>query len=54
MFISDVAQIRLEPSNLASHPVAGLGGDLFVDSSKRLWFCIAGGNPANWKQVQLV
>jgi hypothetical protein len=36
------AQIRLHPSTDATHPTSGSGGDLFVDASKRLWFCKGG------------
>ena len=37
-FASKQAQLRLVPSNAASHPSAGAKGDLFVDASGRLWF----------------
>ena len=47
------AALRLMPSGAANHPTSGAAGDLFVDKSHRLWFC-TGGNPAVWKQVQLV
>ena len=36
------AQVRLEPSGAASHPASGAAGDLFVDRSRRLWFCKGG------------
>jgi hypothetical protein len=42
------AQIRLDPSAAATHPASGAAGDLFVDSSHRLWFCKGG---ATWKQL---
>jgi hypothetical protein len=47
------AQAKLVPSAAATHPTAGQAGDLFVDSTTRLWFCTATGNPATWKQVQV-
>jgi hypothetical protein len=42
------AQIRLDPSTAATHPPSGAGGDFFVDTSKRLWFCKGG---TTWKQL---
>ena len=36
------AQIRLEPSTAATHPDSGAAGDIFVDASKRVWFCKGG------------
>jgi len=41
-FSGQKAQIRLDPSTAATHPASGLAGDLFVDKSKRLWFCKGG------------
>lgn len=46
-FSGGAAQVRLVPAD-GAHPAAGLAGDLFVDSAKRLWFCKGG---ANWVQV---
>jgi hypothetical protein len=37
-----VAQLRLQPSTLATHPASGAAGDLVVDVNKRLWFCKGG------------
>ncbi len=51
LFTSDVAQIQLKPSTAGNHPTAGQRGDLFVDSTGRLWFCQATGNPGTWTQV---
>jgi hypothetical protein len=49
VFSSSVnAQIRLQPSSAATHPSSGNAGDLFVDTSKRLWFCKGG---TIWKQI---
>jgi hypothetical protein len=42
------APLRLVPSGAATHPGAGLAGDLFVDNAARLWFCKGG---SNWRQV---
>ncbi len=42
------AQLRLMPSSAATHPASGLAGDLFVDSSHHLWFCLGG---TTWKQI---
>jgi hypothetical protein len=50
----DTAPVRLVPSTRPSHPHAGLAGDLFVDSKRRLWFCTVGGSPAKWRRVRLV
>ena len=36
------AQIRLDPASASTHPASGSAGDLFVDKSKRLWFCRGG------------
>jgi hypothetical protein len=41
------AQLRLVPSAAASHPTTGAKGDLFVDTSARLWFY----NGATWLRV---
>jgi hypothetical protein len=36
------AQVRLAPSAAATHPDSGKAGDVFVDASKRVWFCKGG------------
>jgi hypothetical protein len=41
-FSGAVAQIELVPSSLSTHPVKGAAGTLFVDHSRRLWFCRGG------------
>jgi hypothetical protein len=46
-FVGGEAQVRLLPAS-GDHPAAGKGGDLFVDSSKRLWFCKGG---TNWVKL---
>lgn len=38
-FKGKLAQLNLAPSTAATHPASGSAGDLFVDSTKRLWFC---------------
>jgi hypothetical protein len=50
-FAGAIAQLRLVPSTAASHPVAGVAGDLFADASGRLWYCTKSGGPATWKQI---
>jgi hypothetical protein len=37
--VSNVAQMRLTPGTLTTHPAGGMAGDLYVDRSNRLWFC---------------
>jgi len=39
VFKGRAAQVRLAPSSATTHPSSGQAGDLFVDASKRLWFC---------------
>jgi hypothetical protein len=53
-FSGGEAALQLIPSSRASHPRSGLAGDMFVDSRKRLWFCIKSGSRATWKQVSFV
>lgn len=48
VFKGNVAQLRLSPSMATSHPGSGAKGDLFVDTSGRLWFCKGG---MTWKQL---
>jgi hypothetical protein len=52
-FSGVAAQIQLSPGSASTHPTSGATGDLYVDSTARLWFCTAGGSPATWKQVQV-
>jgi hypothetical protein len=51
VFSGGVAQIKLTPGPLASHPVPGEAGDLYCDRTGRLWFCKTGGTKAAWKQL---
>jgi hypothetical protein len=48
------APLHLEPSTAAVPTAAAQRGDFFVDNSGKLWFCTDGGDPATWRQVQLV
>ncbi|KAA1415266.1 hypothetical protein F0U44_21460 [Nocardioides humilatus] len=41
-FDGTAAALRLAPKAAATHPTSGLAGDLYVDGSKRLWFCKGG------------
>jgi hypothetical protein len=47
-FTGKTAQVQLVPSADAAHPASGAAGQLFVDSSNRLWFCRGG---TNWQQL---
>lgn len=51
VFSGKKAAIRLIPSSSRRHPRSGQPGELFVDSSHRLWFCKRGGAKARWKQI---
>jgi hypothetical protein len=48
MVSGGLAQLRLVPSSRSTHPHSGQAGDLFLDKSKRLWFCKGG---TSWTQV---
>ena len=48
VFAGNIAQLQLQPSDRASHPVSGDAGDLFVDAARRLWFCAGG---SDWRRV---
>lgn len=48
IFKGGAAQLRLVASSSVTHPGSGQVGDLFVDKSKRLWFCKGG---TTWKQL---
>jgi hypothetical protein len=47
-FAGKTANITLVPSTASSHPASGSAGQLFVDASKRLWFCKGG---TDWHQL---
>ena len=42
-FSGALAQVRLAPGALATHPGTGETGDLYCDRNGRLWFCKSGG-----------
>jgi hypothetical protein len=46
VFTGGAAQIRLTPGNAATPPSTGQNGDLYVDSTGRLWFYRAG-----WRNI---
>jgi hypothetical protein len=48
VFNGTVAQLKLQPSTASTHPSSGQNGDLFVDTSGRLWFWKGG---TTWKQL---
>lgn len=48
VFTGPAAPLQLTPSTATTHPASGGAGDLFVDKSKRLWFCKGG---TTWKQL---
>jgi hypothetical protein len=47
-FTGQKAQIYLVPSTASSHPASGSPGQLFVDKSKRLWYCTG---TSTWLQL---
>ena len=51
IFSGGAAQLTLSPSTHSSHPTSGQAGDLYVDSTGRLWFCKKTGSKATWHQV---
>ncbi|KAA1421197.1 hypothetical protein F0U44_02480 [Nocardioides humilatus] len=51
VFTGASAQVNLTPGALATHPTNGTKGDLYADSTGRLWFCKVGGSSATWAQV---
>ena len=51
VFSGAVAQVRLSPGSRSTHPTSGSRGDLYADSTGRLWFCKKGGNTAVWHQI---
>jgi hypothetical protein len=51
VFRGKKAQVRFVPSSATTKPTTGQRGDLFVDSSGRLWYCKTGGSVTGWKQL---
>jgi hypothetical protein len=50
VFRGKKAQVRFVPSSATTKPTTGQRGDLFVDSSGRLWYCKTGGSVTGWRQ----
>jgi hypothetical protein len=50
VFGGSAAQIQLSPGK-SSHPRSGERGDLYADSTGRLWFCKKSGSRATWHQI---
>jgi len=51
VFRGKKAQVRLVASMATTKPSKGLRGDLFVDSTGRLWYCKTGNSITGWKQL---
>jgi len=51
VFQGNKAQLRLIASAATTKPAKGSRGDLFVDSTGRLWYCKTGGSTTGWKQL---
>jgi hypothetical protein len=45
------AQLLLVPGKRSTHPASGTRGDLYADSTGRLWFCKTSGAKATWRQI---
>jgi hypothetical protein len=54
-FTGGLAPIHLYPSRVPGSPTTGShsGGELYVDSTNVLWYCIASGTPGTWRRVVL-
>lgn len=50
VFGGSAAQVQLTPG-AKSHPARGERGDLYADSTGRLWFCKKSGSRATWHQI---
>jgi hypothetical protein len=51
VFQGKKAQVRLVASSATTKPSTGTRGDLFVDSSGRLWYCKTSGVSTGWVQL---
>jgi len=51
VFSGTAAQVQLVPGSKSTHPKSGKRGDLYADSTGRLWFCKKGGTTATWHQI---
>ena len=53
-FSGGPAQIRLIPGTASTHPASGKAGDIYLDSTSRLWLCtVTSTTTATWKQIQV-
>jgi hypothetical protein len=50
-FAGAAAQVQLVPGSKNTHPTSGHRGDLYADSTGRLWFCKTSGTTATWHQI---
>jgi hypothetical protein len=50
-FAGSAAQVQLTPGSMSTHPTSGDRGDLYADSTGRLWFCTKTGSTASWHQL---
>jgi hypothetical protein len=50
VFSGGAAQLQLSGGK-STHPKSGERGDLYADSTGRLWFCTKSGSRATWKQI---
>ncbi len=51
LFSGSAAQVQLAPGARSTHPTSGKRGDLYADSTGRLWFCKKTGSRATWHQI---
>ncbi|HWE61621.1 MAG TPA: DUF4082 domain-containing protein [Chloroflexota bacterium] len=51
VFSGQAAQVQLAQGSAATHPTSGAAGDLYVDSTARLWFCRGG---TSWVELTAV
>jgi len=51
IFAGSLAQVQLSPGSKSTHPTTGTRGDLYADSTGRLWFCKTTGSKATWHQI---
>jgi hypothetical protein len=51
IFAGSLAQVQLTAGSKSTHPTTGTRGDLYADSTGRLWFCKTTGSKATWHQI---
>lgn len=51
VFKGQAAQVKLIPSSATTKPATGQRGDLFVDSTGRLWYCKTANSTTGWTQL---